>query len=220
MSLRNMWTITFNVTTGNGFAFPASVLLAVAFFLGCETTGRGPPQLDHSGIRLTITFPEWGRNHSNSEVVLTFSNLAAQPRTIVLPVPLNENATEIASPDRPTLVLVVKEPSMADDEAEGFVLAEFGERASGPSKAVTLKPGESAQVAYPLASFYLWGHAGPQELDGFLKLLRPGEREVTVRALIAYSESDFEEPRKGEPIQSPPVVLKCAFPERFFRTKE
>lgn len=175
--------------------------------------------MEHAHIQLTIAFPDWGRNNSKSQVVLTFSNPTAQRRTVVLPCPLNDDATEFASPDRPTLVLAVKEPSMADDEARAFVLAEFGKGVSGPSKAVTLKPGESAQVAYPLASFYLWGHAGPQELDGFLKLLRPGEREVAVRALIAYSESDLEEPQKGERIQSPPVVLKCDFPERFFRTE-
>lgn len=213
-----MWRVTFNIPTGIVFAFPGSVVLAAVLFLGChQSPERSRPQVDQSQIRLTIAFPDWGRNHSKSQVVLTFYNPTAQPRTVVLPCPLNGDAGYLFSPDRPMLDLGAKEPSREDQEEEGFVLAEFGQGASGRSRALTLKPGESVHVAYPLRSFYRCGPCGPCELDSFVECLQPGQRDVAVRAVIAYQGDVELEPDKGEHIESPPVVLKCAFPEWLFR---
>lgn len=172
-----MWRVTFNIPTGIVFAFPGSVVLAAVLFLGCHQSPEGSrPQMDHSQIRLTIAFPDWGRNHSKSQVVLTFYNPTAQPRTVVLPCPLNESAAEFASADRPTLVLCAKELSSEDQEEEGFLLAQFGEGPSGRPRALTLKPGESVHVPYALGSFYYWGRSGPSESDSFLECLKPGQR--------------------------------------------
>jgi hypothetical protein len=147
--------------------------------------------------------------------VLTFSNPTAQPRTVVLPCPLNENATSFGSPEKPVLVLIAKEVLTSSEE--GFTLTDLSNRTSDRGKSLTLKPGESAEVSFALASFYSWGHGGPIENKGFVECLRPGEREVGVRAIMAYSDV---EPEKAERIESPPVVLKCTFPQWLFKTKE
>lgn len=216
VSLQKMWTVNFKIIRGTCLLFPRSTALAVVFILGCESSERSHPQVDHTQVQLAISFPEWSRAPSKSQVVLTFSNPTTQPHTIVLPCPLSENATQFASSDRPTLVLAAKESSRQDEEEAGFVLADLSKGVSDQSKVLTLKPGESVQVPYALASFYLYGHAGPQESDGFLKCLQPGEHEVVVRAIIAYSDV---EPEKGDHIASSSIALKCTFPNWLFKMK-
>jgi hypothetical protein len=214
MSLQDMRAVNFKRTTGRVFAVPASLVLAVLLILGCESAKRNHPQMDHSSVRLTIAFPEWRSDQSTSQVVLTYSNPTGQPRTVVLPCPLNENATSFGSSEKPVLVLIAKE--LLTSSEEGFTLTDWSNSTGDRAKTLTLKPSKSAEVPFPLASFYSWGHAGPIENKGFLECLRTGEREVAVRAIVAYSDI---EPEKGEHIESPPVVLKCAFPEWLFKTK-
>ena len=189
-----------------------SLVVAVMIFLGCENTERNHPQMDHAQIRLTISFPQFSGDRSKSQVVLAFSNPTAHTETMVLPCPLNENATSFGSPEKPILVLIAKEQLTSNES--GFTLTDLSNRTSDHPKTLTLKPGESVEIPFPLASFYSWGHAGPTETMSFLNCLRPGEHKVAIRAIIAYSDV---EPEKGEHIESAPVVLKCNFPEWLFK---
>ena len=215
MSLRQMWTVKLEARTRNVFVLSISLVLAVVLLSGCENTPRNLPRMNPSSIGLTATFPPWGGNHSKAQVILTFTNPTTHPGTVVVPCPLGENAGHFASADKPTLVLVARD--VLTQNEEGFVLTDWGKSTSGQSNVLTLMPGGSAQVPYALASFYSWGHAGPTRVAGFLDCLQPGEREVAVRALIAYSDA---EPGKGEHIESPSVVLRCAFPDWLFKTKK
>ena len=199
---------------GNTFAIIGSLFLLVIFFSGCGYTKSELVQMDHSGIQLTANFRDWSSNHSKAEIVLTFVNPTPQSRNVVLPCPMDEDVIWSASVDRPTLALLCKEASSRDEEEEGFVLAEFGSGTNSQPKVLTLKPGENAQVPYMLTSFYSCGHAGPQKSEDFLDVFQPGEHEVTVRAIIAYS---MEGPGEGDRLETPSVVLKCDFPEWMFK---
>jgi len=216
MSLPKMWKVSHNMMLGNIIAIAGSLSLAAAFFSGCENTGRNHPQMDQSQVQLAIAFPEWSRTPSKSKVVLTFSNPTAQPRTVVLPCPLNENTTSFGTPEKPVLVLTAKEP-LTSSERE-FALTDWSNGTSDQSKTLTLKPGERADVPFPLASIYSWGHAGPIKNMRFLDCLRPGEHEVAVRATIAYSDVEHEKVNHIS-FTSPSVVLKCVFPKWLFKTK-
>lgn len=186
-----------------------------AVLLGCGGTPTSLPQIKRSVVGLTATFPDWGVDHSKAQVVLTFSNHNDHAEAVVLPCPLNENATSFGSQEKPILVLIAEEPLTSSEE--GFTLTDLSNRAGDRGKTLTLKPGESAEVPFSLGSFYSWGHAGPVETKGFLDCLRPGEHEVAVRAIVAYSDI---EPEKAERIESSPVQLKCAFSDGLFRRKE
>ena len=205
MPLRKMWTITFTTTC---------LALVAVFFLGCENAKKSCPQIDHSHIRLAISFPQWSRDQSKSQVVLTFSNPTAHTETVVLPVPLNENATSFGSPEKPILALIAREQITSNET--GFTMTDLSNRTSGHAETLTLKSGESAEIPYSLASFYSWGHAGPTETMGFLTCLPPGKHDVAVRAIVAYSDV---EPEEGDHIASSSVVLKCDFPKWLFTAK-
>ena len=191
-----------------------SLFFVVVFFSGCGYTKSELAQMDHSGVQVTASFPDWGGNNSKPEIILTFVNPAAQSRKVVLPCPMLEDAREFASPEKPTLVLLCKEASSRDEMEEGFVLAEFNRSTNSHPKVLTLKPGESAQVPYKLTSFYSCGHAGPQKSEGFIDILQPGENEVSISAMIFYSDEDLE---KSDRLETPSVVLKCDFPEWMFK---
>jgi hypothetical protein len=206
--------------TGNIFTFPGGLFLAVVFFSGCQNTENNVPQMAHSNIQLTATFPHWRSNKSDAQVVLTFSNPTDHTETVVLPCPLNEHATSFSSPEKPTLILAPKIPFTQDEDSAAFVLTDWGKDSSAQAKKLTLKPGESVQVPYALTSFYFWGHGGPVESESFLDCLQPGEREIEVFAVILYSDDREKEPLKGPHIKSPNVLLKCSFPDWLFKKKD
>jgi hypothetical protein len=167
--------------------------------------------MDYSTVAIAVSFSQWDEDRSNPQLVLKFSNPSSQTRTLVLPCPLNENATTFGSPERPILVLIARE--LVTSGEEGFTLTDLSNRTRDAGKSLVLKPGESAEVPFPLASFYSWGHAGPTESMGFLDCLRPGEHGVAIRAIMAYSDV---EPVRAERLESPPTELKCDFPEWLF----
>lgn len=167
--------------------------------------------MDYSTVAIAVSLSQWDKDRSNPQLVLKFSNPSSQTRTLVLPCPLNENATTFGSPERPILVLIARE--LVTSNEEGFVLTDLSNRTRDAGKSLVLKPGESAEVPFPLASFYFWGHAGPIETMGFLDGLQPGKHGVTIRAIIAYSDV---EPVRAERLESPPIELKCDFPEWLF----
>ncbi len=214
MSLQFIWTVATKKLKGNLVARGSNALLGAVLLLGCGGTPTDLPQIKRSAIGLTATFPNGVIDHSQAQVLLTFSNHGDHAGTIVLPSPLKENATSFGSPENPILVLIAEE-LLTSSEA-GFTLTDFSNRAGDRGKTLTLKPGESAEVPFPLASFCSWGHAGPVQTKRFLDCLRPGEHEVAVRAIVAYSEV---EPEKADRIESSPVVLKCAFSDGLFRKK-
>ena len=203
----------------NKVAILGSLFLVVVFFLGCGYTKRELVQMDHSGVQLTVSFPDWGGNNSKPEIVLTFVNPMAQSRQVILPCPMpcpkDEDLTWSVSNDRPTLVLCARKAPSSEEDEQGFMLAEFGSGTNSQPKVLTLKPGESAQMSYKLASIYHFWHAGPIESERFIDFLKPGENEVFIRAIIiAYS---MEGPVKGDRLESPSVVLKCEFPQWMFK---
>jgi hypothetical protein len=192
-------------------AVPSCVFVAAVLLASCRDAGKNLPHLDHSNIAIAASISHWDNDPSNSHLILKFSNASSETKTLVLPCPLNENATTFGSPERPTLVLSAKE--LVTSNEEGFVLTDWSNLAGDTGKTLVLKPGESAEVPFPLASFFSWGHAGPTRNMGFVDCLRPGEHGVSVRAIIAYSDV---EPQKADHLESPPIELQCDFPEWLF----
>ena len=57
-----------------------SLFFVVVFFSGCGYTKSELAQMDHSGVQVTASFPDWGGNNSKPEIILTFVNPTAQTR--------------------------------------------------------------------------------------------------------------------------------------------
>jgi hypothetical protein len=171
--------------------------------------------IDRSVVRITLTLPHWDGERTKAEAVLTFSNPTSRPCIVVPPSPLNENAIRMASPCRPTLVLLARDKVTRNVEPS-FVMTEWDKTESKPATAFIVEPGQRVQVHYPLASFHFWGHAGPLETRGFLDCLRPGKREVEVWAVIVYSDV---EPLRADRAESSAVLLKCDYPQGLFTHK-
>ena len=215
MSLSRIRKFYQNIIKVDRFVLLGNLFLVALFFVSYEITKEKPAQTDKAGIQLTAKFRNWSNNpivrlwkgkNSTPEIVLTFINPTDQLHTMVFPYPMHEYTQEFASPDRPTLVLLCKKASSRDEEAQGFVLAEFSPATDSKPKELTLKPGESVQVSYKLTSFYYFWRTGPQESKGFLNCLQPGKHKIAIRAIIAYSDV---EPLKGDHLKSPSVVVRC-----------
>lgn len=192
----------------------ACSLLWMAIFMGgCGYSKSELEKMDHSGVKLSASFPNWGSNNSTPEIVLTLVNPMDQSRNVVLPCPLHVDAMQLASLDRPTLMLLVKDASSKSEE-EIFILGSFARFANNKPKVLTLKPGESVQMSYKLASFYSFGVGGLQEEDSFTKIFQLGEHEIDARALIAYSDMELA---KADLLESSSVVFKCNFPQWMFK---
>ena len=208
-----MWSVNIKMKTRNVLSFSIGLVLATVFFLGCENTENNLPRLDRSSIGLEVAYPFWSNNHSNAQVVLTFSNYDAEMGTVVLPRPLAAAAfISFASSNKPTLILIAKD--LLTKNEEGFILTALDKLESESPKCLIIKPHQVAQVSYPLASFYRWGQGEPDKWEGsLLKCLQPGDRRIAIWAEIAYSDI---EPQEGVTIVSQPVVLKCSFPAWLF----
>jgi hypothetical protein len=168
-----------------------------------------------SEVHITIALPHWDGERSKAEAILTFSNPTARTCIVVPPSPLNQQTIRMASPDRPTLLLLARDTVTRHVEPS-FVMTEWDKSESKPAKAFILEPGHSVEMRYPLTSFYCWGHAGPLKTQGFLDCLRPGKRTVEVWAMIVYGDAEAS---KTDHSVSTAAVLKCDHPEWMFKHK-
>ncbi len=128
--------------------------------------------MDYSTVAIAVSFSQWDEDRSNPQLVLKFSNPSSQTRTLVLPCPLNENATTFGSPERPILVLIARE--LVTSGEDGFVLTDLSNRTRDAGKSLVLKPGESAGSAFSACFVLLLGTRWSHRKHGFFGLLTTG----------------------------------------------